>query len=58
MAVCSALHSWFEFKVKFRETRGLTPFPQGHSTGVSHLGCAVFLCLERQLREPTQEHWC
>lgn len=38
MAVCSALHSWFEFKVKFGETRGLTPSPQGHSTGVSHLG--------------------
>lgn len=50
MAGCSALGSCFEFKVKFREMRDLTPFPQGHSTSLSQFSlCCVSV--------PGEAHW-
>lgn len=57
MAVCSAFHSCFEFKVKFREMR-FASLPAGTQHRGESSWPVPFLCLERQLREPTQEHWC
>lgn len=46
---CSALGCHFEFKVKFREMRDVTPCPQGHSTGWVSSASDVSMP-ERQLR--------